>query len=876
MNARIDSARTVLQSVFGFESFRPGQEDIIRAVLQGRDVLGVMPTGGGKSLCYQVPAMVFPSCTLVVSPLVALMADQVDRLRRLGVEAFALNASMSVGEQSSVIAHAQQGKVKLLYVAPERLESKQFRRSLSTIPLSLLAVDEAHCISEWGHDFRVAYRTIPAIFEFKQRIPIVALTATATPDVRADIVKNLNLRNHIEFVRGFDRPNLSLRVEPTPHKVEFIAGLSKREPTSTLLVYAGSRRRVETITEELRKRKLKVSGYHAGRSPIERTFVQDRFIAGETQILVATNAFGLGVDKPDVRHVIHTDLPLSVEAYYQEAGRAGRDGLPAACTILYQTEDRRLADFFIESAYPEESVIDLVVKYLYQRAMVAPGMVAAEPILADEMSVAADLHKSVGAVKGVVATLERSGALIRTTPNGMSRLRMRSSLHRFHEFIENSPTERRPALDAIERLLASASLNAELEFPLHQFLRKSGISPTEFTNAIQSLHVARILRFTTPDAAGAFLLMAPHPDKGSDLVDVQQIHQRREHAVRKLDTMIRYVETTSCKRNFILTYFNDNEFTGDCGRCSSCTKPLTANVVAADSDAGIESALIRATVELGGRFGRNVVADVVTGTVSAKTLAYKLDRASAWGACCNSTRAAVMRILDSLIENGMIVRSGGEYPVLGISRKGRLSVAHLPKPLTLERSERTDSNLDVLSALVHLRDEISSREDVAPTSLVSLAQLESISIDMPKAESELEYGKHGSVVFLARYGHEVVQTIRKASQKRQVRKVAIGMDDRVNRVITEVSKGGTVADIAIKLNMTPAALAQTLQKALESGLQVERGALVPDITFSRIREYMRFHRYAKLRHVREYLESDTISMPEIRIAMAFVRKELYG
>lgn len=876
MDARIESARTILQSVFGFDSFRPGQEDIIRAVLQGRDVLGVMPTGGGKSLCYQVPSLVFPACTLVISPLVALMADQVDRLRGRGVQAFALNASMSQPEASSVIAQAQQGRVKLLYIAPERLESKQFRRSLSTIPLSLLAVDEAHCISEWGHDFRTAYRTIPSIFEFKQRVPIVALTATATPDVRNDIVNNLKLRNCIEFVRGFDRPNLSFRVEKTPHKVEFITRVSKRDPESTLLVYAGSRRRVETITEELRKRKLNVSGYHAGRSAVERTIVQDRFLSGKTQVLVATNAFGLGVDKSDVRHVIHTDLPLSLEAYYQEAGRAGRDGLPSTCTLLYQTEDRRLADFLIESTYPEESVINLVVKYLYQRAMVAPGMANTEPVLADEPSIAADLHIPVGAVKGVVATLERTGALIRTTPNGMSRLRMRSSLQRFHEFVENSPSERRPALDAIDRLLTSASVNAEIEFSLYQFLRKSGISVTEFSNAIQSLHVARILRYTTPDAAGAVLLIAPNPERGTDLVDMSAIHQRREHAVRKLDVMIRYAETSSCKRNFILTYFNDKEFTGDCGRCSSCTEPQTDSVVAVASEHEIESTLLRAISELNGRFGRNVVADVVTGSVSAKTLAYKLDRATTWGECGNSTRATVMRILDYLIEQGLIIRSSGEYPVLGIGRKARIRVPQLPKPLSFDQVPKQDSNLDILAALIHLRDEISNREDAAPTSLVSLSQLQSLSADMPAKESDLVSGKHGSAIFLARYGNEIVRAIQQAAQKRQVHSINIRTDDRTTWVISEVNKGGTVADIARKLNMTPAALAQTLQKALESGVHVERSALVSDAAFERIREFMRLHRYAKLRHVREYLESDTISMPEIRIAMAFVRKELYG
>ncbi len=360
----LKQAARVLRDVFGYGEFRPGQSDVIEAVLAKRDTLAVMPTGGGKSVCYQVPALLDQKgLTLVVSPLLALMKDQVDALRAMGVPAAAINSTVSIDEQRQVLADAAEGQVRLLYVAPERFGAGGFMAALRGLSVCLLAIDEAHCISQWGHDFRPSYRELGDIRARIGNPPIVALTATADPRVRDDIVARLGLRNPTVHVAGFDRPNLKFEVVRTSslkEKFEGIAEQLRALKDESAIVYCGTRKRVEEITDSLQRAGVKCARYHAGMPDEDRKRIQNAFARDSLRVIVATNAFGMGIDKPDVRAVIHHDMPDSLESYYQEAGRAGRDGGPANCTLYYSTRDRSLREFFIEMAHPEASrVVDV-------------------------------------------------------------------------------------------------------------------------------------------------------------------------------------------------------------------------------------------------------------------------------------------------------------------------------------------------------------------------------------------------------------------------------------------------------------------------------------------------------------------------------------
>lgn len=360
------AALEALTRYFGYDSFRPGQQGIVEALLAGHDVLGVMPTGAGKSVCYQIPAALSPGATLVISPLISLMRDQVDALNDLGMPAAFINTTQTPDEQAMVFAQAAAGQIKLLYVAPERLETGRFRDFAARTPISLIAVDEAHCVSQWGQDFRSSYLGIgDFIAGLPQRPPVGAFTATATERVRRDIVGLLGLRNPAVTVTGFDRPNLYFDVVKleTKYKAAWVARYVADHPDESGIVYCATRKTTEALADTLNQMGHPAVAYHGGMSPDAREVAQRDFITDKVPVVVATNAFGMGIDKSNVRYVIHHNLPESIEAYYQEAGRAGRDGEPSRCTLLWNESDivtrHRLLDndYENERLTPEEQEI---------------------------------------------------------------------------------------------------------------------------------------------------------------------------------------------------------------------------------------------------------------------------------------------------------------------------------------------------------------------------------------------------------------------------------------------------------------------------------------------------------------------------------------
>jgi ATP-dependent DNA helicase RecQ len=362
----IDEARSNLQRYFNYPDFRGGQRDAVSAALQRRDVLVLMPTGGGKSLCYQVPALTIDGLTIVVSPLISLMKDQVDALRRAGAPAALLNSTLPRDEAEQTLSDARAGKLKLLYVAPERFDAAAFRTALPSLGVTLLAVDEAHCVSQWGHDFRPSYLRLGAIRE-ELNIPVIALTATATPAVRADITKQLRLREPHVIVRGFDRPNLTWSVTSVADRNEkdrMLLRMLRFQDDGVSIAYAPTRKAVDSLTHMMRCAGINAIAYHAGMSAQDRERMQNTFMQGEASVVVATCAFGMGIDKPNVRLVAHYAMSGSLEAYYQEAGRASRDGARGRCVLLYCEGDRQVHDFMIDQTHPPRELIEKIVTIL--------------------------------------------------------------------------------------------------------------------------------------------------------------------------------------------------------------------------------------------------------------------------------------------------------------------------------------------------------------------------------------------------------------------------------------------------------------------------------------------------------------------------------
>lgn len=365
----LNKARQVLQKFYGYEDFRPGQKKVVESLLNRNDTVAIMPTGAGKSICFQIPALLFEGVTLVISPLISLMKDQVDSLRQLGIAAVYINSSVSKAQLYKDLQDISAGFYKIIYIAPERLTSEYLPDSFKNLNISMVAVDEAHCLSQWGHDFRPSYRNILNFTNSLRIKPIIsAFTATATPEVKADIINLLGLKQPNVFVTGFDRPNLYFSVLRGEVKDKFVIDYVKKHQDEAGIIYVGTRKDVDALQVLLEIKGIKAGRYHAGMTDEERNQMQEDFLYDNLSVMVATNAFGMGIDKPNVRYVIHYNMPKNMEAYYQEAGRAGRDGLSGNCILLYSPQDTQLQKFLISKS--TESEIRQQLEYKRLQSMV--------------------------------------------------------------------------------------------------------------------------------------------------------------------------------------------------------------------------------------------------------------------------------------------------------------------------------------------------------------------------------------------------------------------------------------------------------------------------------------------------------------------------
>ncbi|MCH1961665.1 DNA helicase RecQ [Clostridium perfringens] len=358
----MNRAKEILKSFYGYSEFRKGQENIINEIISGNDVVAIMPTGGGKSICYQIPALILDGITVVISPLISLMKDQVDAINSMGIESAYINSTLSNEEINNIFQSVKDGHIKILYVAPERLESMEFLNLVSNIDISQVAVDEAHCVSQWGHDFRSSYKFIGRFINLLRKRPVVsAFTATATEEVRKDIVKLLELNNPKVFVSGFDRDNLKIIIEKGVNKAHYILDYLKENKDVSGIIYCATRKEVDSLCELINSRGIGCTKYHAGLSDVERKENQEDFVFDKVSVMVATNAFGMGIDKPNIRYVIHNNMPKNIEGYYQEIGRAGRDGEKSECILIFSPGDVQTQKYIIETGTlnPERKINEL-------------------------------------------------------------------------------------------------------------------------------------------------------------------------------------------------------------------------------------------------------------------------------------------------------------------------------------------------------------------------------------------------------------------------------------------------------------------------------------------------------------------------------------
>ncbi len=648
-----------LRQYFGFEEFRNAQYEIIKDIIEGNDTLVVMPTGGGKSLCYQLPAIILEGTAIVISPLIALMKDQSEALEKRGISCTYINSSLQGDEYSERINKLVKGEYKLIYIAPERLESQAFLTILSQIKISFIAVDEAHCISQWGHDFRPSYLNIVDSLEDISISNKVALTATATPEVQDDIIKALKMKKTKRVVSGFDRPNLSYLTEKTSDKFQKIKNIVADSQEGSTIIYCGSRNNTDDVYKKLIAENIKANKYHAGMSASQRQKNQDDFINNKNSIIVATNAFGMGIDKADVRNVIHYNLPGSIEAYYQEAGRAGRDGKESNCYLFYNLNDIKLQEYFINSTFPPKEEFVKVFDFFKNQKT--------ETSFFTEIEIANKTGLNAAKTYTIIEQFVRYNVINKNNINKNMQIMILDTKENLIDHLNKLSDSKSKILEAILRSVTEESLYKFVDIDKDYLIRKYEIEREDFEKNMRYLQLENIVAVKDELAPNTYEFQLKVNEFDKFNMDFNEYYARKKDSENNLQRMFDYAETKECKRNFILNYFNDNRYSGKCKKCSSCKKRKMKTTIVVDFE---NVAIIAAAIELKGRYGRYSIREYLIGENIEKFSTYTNINEKLFGILKDSKKNEIITKIDIAIENKLLILSEDEYPVVSVSSTG--------------------------------------------------------------------------------------------------------------------------------------------------------------------------------------------------------------
>ena len=648
------SPSEALKKYFSYDKFRPAQEEIINSILKGGNVLAVLPTGAGKSVCYQIPAIISNDFSIVVSPLIALMKDQVDNLNREEKVAAFINSTMSFREAETVLQDISYGKIKLLYVAPERLENILFAEKVKRLNPNYLFVDEAHCISQWGHNFRPSYSKIREFADFVSINKISAFTATATPEVVKDIVKQLGLKNPRIFVKGFERDNLHLNVLPGTKKFEKCVELISIYKTPAI-IYTSSRKKTEEISEYLLLHRINSAAYHAGMHPEERKKIQEAFINDEIKVICATNAFGMGIDKKDIRLIIHFNTPGSVENYYQEIGRAGRDSKDSYIFLLHDDSDLSIQNYFLSNSYPDKKFIQDVYNAVCDYGKIALGNKLEKEIPINTEFIGAFTQKKLnrGLLYAALSYLEEGGYLkVLSEYERRSTLEINFGKDELRKFVEKvSVNTVKETILLLLREYGSRAMGAPVQFSITNLTNYLELTESEIEEALITLENLGVITYRKALVSDSVILTSPRVPDTRLSINFKKINEAYLYSQNKLDRMVEYVFTAECRFRYILNYFGEDVEGYKCGKCDRCT--LEEEVP--ESVREYLSELILRTVRLlNGKTTRSILLNILKG----KDTDIELTRVATFGSCRNYDHNELKTVIQDLVTRKKLSMEG--------------------------------------------------------------------------------------------------------------------------------------------------------------------------------------------------------------------------
>lgn len=856
--------REALLKYFGHKNFRQNQQEIIDAILNGKNAVAVLPTGAGKSICYQIPALISENFSIVISPLIALMKDQVDSLNSTDELSAFINSSMEFYEAENVLQNIGYGKTKILYVAPERLENLTFADRIKSLNPNYLFVDEAHCISEWGHNFRPSYRKIKEFAEYTGIKKISAFTATATPEVVDDIIEQLGIKKASKFVRGFERDNLFINALVTKKKKEKCYDLIKQFHTPAI-IYTSSRKKTEEISEFLNMNRIACAYYHAGMAPEERKKIQEDFLKDKTPVIAATNAFGMGIDKKDIRLVIHYNTPGSIENYYQEIGRAGRDGKDSYAFLLHEDNDINIHKFFISNTNPDKELIQNIYNGICDYAKIAVGNKPDDeiPINTEFLSAYCKKKISPGQFHSTLRILETGGYLKSLSGyNSKSSISINFDKERLKTFTKKSSNDSlKEVLLFLVREFGSEIFTGKINFILSQLAEKAGMRDSDFDENLVTLDNLGIITYKKLLAKENVLLTSERVESKRLVLDYKKLNENYLHLQSKIDSMIDFVYTQECRFKFILRYFGEDVTNYRCGKCDQCT--INEKLPETTSDY-LREIIFQTIDENDLPVSEAILINILTG----KEKSLKYSKISTYGSCSNYSVNDLKLVLHNLIIQGMIRKNTGDGKSLNLKAELEEEIKRRGKNMPEKIPENYEKNLELFNLLREARSRIAKRFLQSGMLICPDDVLRELAIVRPESEKEMLDVNGFTQRMFNKGGREFLEIINGFSDNAKAEKGRKKEDipKNINETYTLLKKGYKLKDIASLRKLSEAVISMQVETIIEYHPETDIEHLFDRDFYSVINAEIK-NGFIDLKDLKKRLP-DEIGYPLIRIAVA--------